>query len=97
VEEFASRDLELGRHAAGVETWRYGGLEACSGPGDVEEFASRDLELGRLAAGVGTCRSLSQELWGSGGAQQACRRGGVCLFASRALEACCRCRDVEEA
>jgi len=25
--------------------WRYGGLEACFGPGDVEMFASRDLEV----------------------------------------------------
>ena len=66
---FASRDLELGRHAAGLGTWR-----------DVEVFVSRAPELWRCDAGVaslcqeiwrrvagaGTCRSLPQELCAAG-------------------------------
>jgi len=62
---FASRALEVSRHAVGVEARRYGGMEAgcrrvdvervgalevrCR-RADVEAFASRDLELGRHAA-----------------------------------------------
>ena len=51
---FASRDLELGRQAAGLETWRRRGTEAwrCAA-GVLPLFALRDLELRRHAAGHG--------------------------------------------
>jgi len=63
------------------------------------------MELWRCAAGVlplyyKSCGGVLQVygrgggrvLWRSGDAPQAC-----CLFASRALEECCRCRDEEDA
>src|SRR5436190_17420282 len=49
AEVFASRDLELGSHAAGLGTWRYIGLEVRCRRADVEVYASRDLELGSHA------------------------------------------------
>ena len=37
------------------------------------------------------------EVWRPGGVLQACRRGDVEVCRSGAREACCMCRDVEEA
>jgi len=50
------------------------------------------MEIWRCAAGVG--RVGCREVWRSGGVLQARRRGGVEVWSSGALEACCGCRDV---
>ena len=59
VEVFASRDLELGRHAAGLGTSR-----------NVEVFVSRAPELWRCDAGVA---SLCQEIWRRAAGVRMCR------------------------
>ena len=70
VEVFASRDLEFGRHAAGLGTWRCRGMETWSLGGM------------RCASGRGgTWRCLPQELRSSGCALQLCRRGGIDVLA----------------
>ena len=49
-------------------------------------FVSRAPELWRCAARVGTCRRhRGMELWSSGGALQACRRGDVEVWSSNVL------------
>ena len=81
VEVFASRDRELGRRAAGVQTWRYGGSEVGRRCRYVYEVASRALEVWRCTASEGTSRY--------GALEMCCRR-----VDARDLEACCGCRDV---
>ena len=81
VEVFASIALEVRRRRVNVDH------EACCGPGDVEVFASRALEA--------HCWCSDEEVWRYGGGLQACRRGGVCLKGSGALEVRCRRVDME--
>jgi len=83
VEVFASRDLELMRHAAGPEMWRrHRGMELGSSGGMLRAWR-RCLKRGL------------EEVWNSGDALQTCRRGDVEAWRSGALGACCACRDVE--
>src|SRR6266480_693392 len=76
----ASLPQELWRRAVGVATWRCGALEAHCRCSDEEARRYRD--------GLQACRHGGVEVWSSGVLEMRCRR---CLFASRALEACCGC------
>jgi len=62
VEVFASRDRELGRRAAGVQTWMRRGMERWRSGGDVGTCRRhRGMVRWRSGGGVGMCRSLPQE------------------------------------
>ncbi len=52
VEVFASRDSELGRHAARLGMWSDGGVEVYCRRADVEAQRYEALELWKCAAGV---------------------------------------------
>ncbi len=72
-----------------MEVWSSGALESCGRRGrEVWNSGAREARSGRVDV-------EEWELGSSGVALQAYRRGGV--ERSAALEACCACRDVEEA
>src|SRR5690348_10213378 len=54
-----------------------------------------DIEVRSFGALEVCCRRLEVEVWASGGGQQVCRRGSVCLKSSGAPEVHCRHVDVE--
>jgi len=103
VEVFASRDRELGRHAAGLRTWTCRGMEVwrcVAGVGTCRRY--RGLELWSCAGGVYTWRCRGMEIWGSGGllwawgrrGMEICSSGGMLRvwgrFLKRGLEVRCR-------
>ena len=72
VEVFASRALELRKHAVGVEMRRYGGMETGCKRADVVTQRYEALEL--CSQIVWMWRCLPQEI---GGSEVRCRRAGV--------------------
>ena len=86
------RDLELGRHAAGLGTWRSGGA--------LQAYTCGGICLKSPGALEARCRRRDVEVFASRAREVRCRRVDVEIVeVSRcgALEACRRCRDVEEA
>jgi len=92
---FASRDLEFGRHAAGLGRWRYGDTLpwcGCGGiclksPGTLEAYCRRrDVEVfASRDRELGRC-AVGVKTWRYGGSEVVSVRVRVCLKSPGGLE-----------